>query len=322
MSSSPDAESTDTTGRSRPGAREGRAGLFYAVAANICWGMVVLYWPLLNPTPAMEILAHRIVWSLVFVVVLLWVTHRLTAVRELIRRPRALAFLAGAAVFQGANWGTYIHAVTSGQVVQAALGYFITPVLTVLLAVVVLREKLRRLQWAAVVVGVLAVGILSVDYGRPPWLALVVGVCFAGYGFLRNRVAVGAFEGLAVETAILSGPALAWIVWLGVQGQATFSVGDTDKIALLAGGGVLTMVPLLFFGASVTRLPLATLGLLQYLAPLLQWLLGVLVAGEPMPIGRLLGFVVVWCALVLLALDGWRGAVRAAPRQPEGSIPA
>jgi chloramphenicol-sensitive protein RarD len=298
-------------GRSRPETDAGRAGLFYAIAANVLWGVIPLYWPLLKPASPAELLAHRIVWSLLFVVLLLWATRRLTALRTLMRRPRILAALAGAALFQGVNWGAYIYAVNSGQLLQASLGYFIAPLLTVMLAVVVLRESLRPVQWVAVGLGALAVGVLSVNHGAPPWLALVMGVCFAGYGFLRSAAAIGTVEGLAVETAILAGPALAWITWLGVQGTGTFSVDDTDHAILLISAGLVTMMPLLFFGAAATRLSLATLGLLQYLAPVLQWVIGVAVVGEPMPLTRLLGFVLVWCALAVLAVDGWCGAHRA-----------
>jgi chloramphenicol-sensitive protein RarD len=285
-------------------------GLGYAIAANVLWGIFPLYWPLLKPASAMEILAHRIVWSLFFVLILLWATRRLQAMRTLLRRRRAMLALTGAALFQGVNWGTYIYAVNSGHVLQASLGYFITPLLVVLLAVVVLRESLRPFQWFAVGLGVVAVVVLTVDYGRPPWLALILGSCFAAYGFLKRAADSGAVEGVAVETAVLAGPALLWIVWLGSQGEGTVSTGEPSHLLLLVSSGLLTMLPLLFFGAAATRLSLTTLGLLQYLAPVMQWVIGVAVVHEPMPLSRLLGFALVWCALVVLALDGWRGARR------------
>jgi chloramphenicol-sensitive protein RarD len=287
-----------------------RRGLLYAIVANVLWGTFPLYWPLLKPASAMEILAHRIVWSLFFVVLLLAATRRLGSLRGLLRRRRAMVALTGAALVQGVNWGTYIYAVNSGNVLQASLGYFITPLLVVLLAVVVLREKLRPFQWGAVALGTVAVVVLTIDYGRPPWLALTVGACFAAYGFLKREAGSGAVEGVAVETGILAGPALAWIVWLSVQGEGTVSAADPAHTFLLVSSGVLTLLPLIFFGASATRLSLTTLGLLQYLAPVLQWVIGVAVVHEPMPLSRLLGFALVWCALVVLALDGWRGARR------------
>jgi chloramphenicol-sensitive protein RarD len=287
-----------------------RRGLIYAIAANLLWGVFPLYWPLLKPATAMEILAHRIVWSLLFVVVLILATRRIQAMRELVRRRRAMAALAGAALFQGVNWWTYIYAVNSGHVLQASLGYFITPLLVVLLAVVVLRESLRPFQWFAVGLGLAAVVVLTVDYGEPPWLALTLGACFAVYGFLKRAAGSGALEGVAVETGLLAGPALVWITWLGFQGEGSFSVDEPAHALLLVSSGLLTMLPLLFFGASATRLSLTTLGLLQYLAPVLQWVIGVAVLHEPMPLSRLIGFALVWCALVVLALDGWRGARR------------
>jgi chloramphenicol-sensitive protein RarD len=315
------ARSAGDAGQAQAVTDVSRAGLFHAVVANVLWGMAALYWPLLKPATPAEILAHRIVWSLLFVVFLLWGTRRLAAMRALMRRPRALAALAGAALFQGANWGTYIYAVNSGQILQASLGFFIAPLLTVMLAVVILRESLRGVQWVAVGLGVLAVGILSADYGQPPWLALTLGIYFAGYGFLRSAAAAGTVEALAVETVILTGPAIAWITWLGVQGEGTFSTEGVNHAVLLVSAGLVTMMPLLFFGAAATRLSLTMLGLLQYLAPILQWVIGVAVVGESMPLTRLLGFVLVWCALVVLAVDGWRGARRAA-RSHTGDSPS
>jgi chloramphenicol-sensitive protein RarD len=281
-----------------------------AVAANVLWGLFPLYWPLLKPATPLEILAHRIVWSMLFVVALLAVTRKLGSLRRLLRDRRAMAALTGAALFQGLNWFTYIYSVNSGQVLQASLGYFITPLLAVLLAVVVLREKLRRTQWVAVGLGTIAVIVLTVDYGHPPWLALVLATCFAGYGFLKRTAASGAIEGVAIETAVLAGPALTYVIWLGAQGNGTFTPDEPAHVALFVSSGLITMLPLLFFGAAATRLTFTSLGLLQYLAPVLQWVIAVAVVHEPMPLPRLLGFAVIWCALVVLALDGWRGTRR------------
>lgn len=294
----------------RPTVVDSRAGLVAALVANLMWGLFPLYWPLLKPATPLEILAHRIVWSLLFVLLLLALTRKLGSLRRLLRDRRAMLALIAAALFQGLNWGTYIAAVNSGQVLQASLGYFITPLLAVLLAVVLLREKLRRTQWIAVSLGVVAVVILTVDYGKPPWLALVLGVCFAAYGFLKRTAGSGAIEGVAVETGALLAPALAYLVWLAVQGGATLSADDPGRVVLFVSSGLLTMLPLLFFGAAATRLTFTSLGLLQYVAPILQWVIGVAVVHEPMPLSRLLGFALIWCALVVLALDGWRGTRR------------
>jgi chloramphenicol-sensitive protein RarD len=295
---------------SRPRVEDSGAGLAAAVVANLMWGLFPLYWPLLKPATALEILAHRIVWSLLFVVLLLAVSRKLRLLGRLLHDRRAMLVLIAAALFQGLNWGTYIAAVNSEQVLQASLGYFITPLLAVLLAVVLLQEKLRRTQWIAVSLGVLAVVILTVDYGEPPWLALVLGGCFAAYGFLKRTAASGAIEGVAVETGALVAPALAYLVWLAVQGESTLSADDPGRLVLFVSSGLLTMLPLLFFGAAATRLTFTSLGLLQYVAPILQWVIGVAIVHEPMPLSRLLGFALIWCALVVLALDGWRGTRR------------
>jgi chloramphenicol-sensitive protein RarD len=309
--------SSAITTAGRPPVEDSRAGLAAALVANLMWGLFPLYWPLLKPASPMEILAHRIVWSLLFVFALLAVARKLGSLRRLLRDRRSILVLTGAALFQGLNWGTYITAVNSGQVLQASLGYFITPLLAVLLAVVLLREKLRPTQWVAVSLGVIAVVVLTVDYGRPPWLALILGSCFAGYGFLKRTAASGAIEGVAVETGVLVAPALGYIVWLSAQGDGAFAVDDPRRVALFVSSGLLTMLPLLFFGAAATRLTFTSLGLLQYVAPVLQWVIGVVVVHEAMPLSRLLGFALIWCALVVLALDGWRGTrqVVAAPAE-------
>jgi chloramphenicol-sensitive protein RarD len=309
--------SSATNAVGRPPAEDSRAGLAAALVANLLWGLFPLYWPLLKPATPMEILAHRIVWSLLFVVALLAASHKLGSLRGLLRDRRSMLALTGAALFQGLNWGTYITAVNSGQVLQSSLGYFITPLLAVLLAVVVLREKLRRTQWVAVSLGGIAVVVLTVDYGHPPWLALILGACFAGYGFLKRTAASGAIEGVAVETGVLVAPALGFLVWLSAQGDGVFSPDDPGRVALFVSSGLLTMLPLLFFGAAATRLTFTSLGLLQYVAPVLQWVIAVAVVHEAMPLSRLFGFALIWCALVILALDGWRGTRRviAAPAE-------
>jgi chloramphenicol-sensitive protein RarD len=265
----------------------------------------------MEPATPVEILAHRIVWSLFFVLLLLAIVRRLRAFGRLFRDRRVVVVLTVAALVQGLNWGMYIYSVNSGQVVQAALGYFITPLIAVLLAVVLLREKLRRFQWMAVGLGAAAVLVLTIDYGHPPWLALVMGACFAGYGFLKRTANSGALEGFALETAVLAPPALAFLVWLGIQGQGTWTLEQPGHAALLFSAGLCTMLPLLCFGAAATRLTFTSLGLLAYLGPAIQWVIGVAVVHEPMPPTRLTGFALIWAALVVLALEGWRGTRRA-----------
>jgi chloramphenicol-sensitive protein RarD len=268
------------------------------------WGLFPLYWPLVDAARPVEILAHRIVWSLVLLVLLLTTRGRLSRLRLLPRR--SVGFLAVAAVLISVNWGTYIYGVNTAQVVQTSLGYFIGPLVTVGVAVAVLGERLRRSQWAALSLAGVAVVVLTVDYGGVPWIALTLAFSFAAYGLLKKKANTGAAESLTVETAVLVLPALSYLWWLDVSGVGTFGHVSTQQSLLLAGAGVVTVLPLLAFSAAATRIPLSTLGLLQYIGPTLQFAIGVFVYGEPMPASRLLGFVMVWTALALFTAEGMR----------------
>jgi chloramphenicol-sensitive protein RarD len=284
-----------------------REGLAAAVGAYVLWGLFPLYWPLLEPARPVEILAHRIVWSLVFLVAVLAVTSGFAWVRTLGRRRAWLLF--AAAIVITANWGTFIYAVNSGHVVESSLGYFINPLVTVALAVVVEHETLRPSQRLAVAIATVAVVVLTIDYGRPPWIALTLALAFGTYGLIKKRAGVEGTQSVAVETAFLLVPAIAYLLFLGADGSGTFTSDGADHVALLAGAGVVTAVPLMLFGAAAIRIPLATVGLLQYIAPVMQFLIGVLVYDEAMPAGRLVGFVLVWIALAIFAADALR-AVR------------
>jgi chloramphenicol-sensitive protein RarD len=278
---------------------EERRGTGFGAAAYVLWGLFPLYWPLLEPAAPVEILAHRVVWSLVVCGGLLLVLPATRAVFSL--DGRRLRMLALAACVLAVNWGVYIYGVNSEQVVETSLGYFINPLVTVSLGVLVLGESLRRRQWIAVGVAALAVVVLTVDYGRPPFIALTLACSFAVYGLLKKQAGVGAVESLAVETAALFLPALGFLAWLGLTGDA--AVEGVGHGALLAGAGVVTAVPLLAFGAAARRVPLTTLGLLQYLAPTLQLFIGVAIRNEPMPAVRVVGFGLVWIALVLFTSE-------------------
>jgi chloramphenicol-sensitive protein RarD len=293
---------------------EQRRGLTYGVAAYLLWGLFPLYWPLLEPAGADEILAHRIVWSLVVVAALLVFRRRWAWIREL--GMRRLGLLTLAAVLVAGNWLTYIYGVNNEQIVQTSLGYFTNPLVTVLLGVFVLGERLRRLQWAAVAVATAAVGILTIDYGGVPWIALMLAFSFAAYGLVKKKAGVGPVESLSVETAVLVGPAAAYLFLLSSRGDATAGDSGPWHLLLLAGSGVVTAIPLLCFGAAAIRIPLSSLGLLQYLAPGIQLAIGVFVFSEPMPPSRLAGFALVWVGLVLLTVDGLTSARRRrAPRE-------
>ncbi|MFJ9868658.1 EamA family transporter RarD [Streptomyces sp. NPDC101165] len=289
---------------------EHRAGLLNGFAAYGMWGLVPLFWPLMKPAGALEILAHRMVWSLVFVAVALLVVRRWAWAGELLRQPRRLGLIALAAAVITVNWGVYIWAVNAGHVVETSLGYFINPLVTIAMGVLILKERLRPVQWVAVGVGVAAVVVLTVGYGRPPWISLCLAFSFATYGLVKKKVALGGIESLAAETAIQFLPALAFLLWLTAHGRSTFASEGAGHTALLASTGIVTALPLVCFGAAAIRVPLSTLGLLQYLAPVFQFLLGVLYFHEEMPAARWAGFALVWLALILLTTDALRAARR------------
>ncbi|MEU9596135.1 EamA family transporter RarD [Streptomyces sp. NPDC048109] len=291
---------------------EQRIGLLNGIAAYGMWGLVPLFWPLLKPAGAGEILAHRMVWSLAFVAVALLFVRRWAWAGELLRRPRRLALVAVAAGVITVNWGVYIWAVNSGHVVEASLGYFINPLVTIAMGVLLLKERLRPAQWAAVATGFAAVLVLTIGYGQPPWISLCLAFSFATYGLVKKKVNLGGVESLAAETAIQFLPALGYLLWLGSQGESTFTSEGLGHSALLAATGVVTAIPLVSFGAAAIRVPLSTLGLLQYLAPVFQFVLGVLYFGEAMPPERWAGFGLVWLALTLLTWDALRTARRTA----------
>ena len=277
-----------------------RFGLAAGVAAYVIWGLFPLYWPLLEPAAPIEILAHRVVWSLVFVVAVLAVTTGFAYLRELTRRQ--LGLLALAAVLVTTNWGFYIYAVNSERVVEASLGYFINPLVTVALAVVILHERLRANQKVAVAIAALGVLVLTADYGHPPWIALILAFSFGLYGLVKKRADVDGTQSLAVETALLTLPAAGYLLWL----DGTFTTEGAGHIALLVGAGVTTAVPLILYGMAAVRIPLASVGLLQYITPTMQFMIGVLVYGEDMPLSRFAGFLLVWVALVVFATDAVR----------------
>ena len=291
---------------------EQQIGLLNGFAAYGMWGLVPLFWPLLKPSGAVEILAHRMAWSLVVVGAVLLVMRRWAWAGELLRQPRKLALIAIAATVITVNWGVYFWAVNSEHVVEASLGYFINPLVTIAMGVLLLKERLRPVQWAAVGVGFAAVLVLTIGYGHPPWISLCLAFSFATYGLVKKKVNLGGIESLAAETAIQFLPALAYLVWLGSRGDATFGAQAPGHAALLAATGLVTAVPLVCFGAAAIRVPLSTLGLLQYMAPVFQFLLGIFYFHEAMPPERWAGFALVWLALSLLTFDALRAARRGA----------
>jgi chloramphenicol-sensitive protein RarD len=271
------------------------------VAAYLAWGLFPLYFPLLEPAGAIEILAHRVLWSLALVGLVLLVRNR--SLRTLPREQRPLRLLLAAAVLIAINWGVYIWGVNSHHVVETSLGYFVNPLVSVALGVVALGERLRPGQWAGVGLAAVGVVVLTIDSGRVPWIALVLAASFGTYGLVKKVVGVPAVEGLVVETAVLTPVALGYVVIGGLFGATTFTTHGAGHAMLLTTAGVITALPLLAFAGAAARVPLSRLGLMQYLTPTMQFLIGVGVRHEPLPPGRLAGFIVVWVALGLFTVD-------------------
>jgi chloramphenicol-sensitive protein RarD len=274
-----------------------RSGLAAGLGAYLLWGLFPLYWPLLEPAGPLEILAHRIAWSLLFLAAVLAIGNGFAWIRDLDRR--RLGLLAIAAALITVNWGTFIYAVNDDHVVETSLGYFITPLVSVALGVTVLGERLRRDQRIAVAIAALAVAVLAVDYGRPPWIALTLALSFGTYGLIKKRANVEGTQSLAVETALLAPAAIAFLIWLEAAGDSTLFTQDAGHVGLLVLSGVVTAVPLILFGAAAIRVTLTTIGVLQYLAPTMHFLIGVVLNDEPMPVTRLFGFALVWVALAI-----------------------
>jgi chloramphenicol-sensitive protein RarD len=294
-----------------------RRGILFGVAAYVMWGIFPLYFPLLKPAGPSEILAQRIIWSLVAVLMMLAVRRHWSWVRDLVRQPKKLGLLALAAVVITVNWGIFIYAVNSGRTLEASLGYFINPLLSVVFGVVIFRERLRRWQWVAVGLGALSVVVLTIGYGRLPWIALLLAGSFGTYGLVKKFVNMPSAESLATETFIIFLPALAYAVYVQLQGTADFGHHGAGHALLIVGTGLVTAVPLMLFNASAIRIPMSTLGMLQYLAPVLQFLIGLLVQHETMPASRWAGFLLVWAALITLSVNGLRTA-----RRNRGNVPA
>jgi chloramphenicol-sensitive protein RarD len=284
---------------------ENRKGLLYAVSAYVLWGVFPLYFAALEPAGPLEILAHRVLWTAVSGVLALFALRRLFSLGKAFRFKLLLA-----AVAITVNWLTYVYGVHSHQIVETSLGYFLNPLLTVVLGVTVLRERLRPMQWVAVGIGVAASVVLTIDYGRLPWIAITLAVAFGTYGLLKKSIPVAALEGVTVETLFIAPVALVYLLWIAGPGESTFVSGTVWHTVLLLLAGPITGIPLLLYAGAARRLPLTVTGLLQYITPVLQLALGLIVFHEPMPPARLLGFGLVWAALAVLTVDGLRANQR------------
>jgi chloramphenicol-sensitive protein RarD len=294
-----------------------KRGIWYAVSAYLLWGLFPVYIKWLQAVPAVEILAHRMVWSLAFVALLLTLQRHWNWVRGALASPGVVIRFAASAAVVSINWGIYIWAINSNRVVDASLGYFINPLVNVLIGWLLLRERLRPGQWFAVAIAASAVAWLTWQAGTLPWIGLVLALSFGSYGLLRKTAPLGALEGLALETALLFPLASGYLAWLAAQQQNTFLAAPASLQWLLLAAGPVTAVPLLLFAAGARRIPFSLLGLLQYIGPTLQLLLGVWLYHEPFEPAKAAGYALIWAALALYSAESlWRGWWRV--RRPPG----
>lgn len=287
-----------------------RNGILAAGLAYILWGLLPIYWKLLHSVPALEILGHRVVWSLLVVVILLAVRQNWAWVEQVRRRPVLLRSTAITALLLICNWFIYIWANNNGHIVEASLGYFITPLVNVLLGLLVLNERMRPGQWLAIAIAATGVSYLLLNSGGLLWISFGLAFTFGFYGLLRKTAHLGSLEGLTVEMSILFLPALGYLLYLQITGAGSFAQGDALTTLLLIGCGLVTAIPLLLFAYGAKRVPLSALGILQYVAPTLQFLLGVLIYGEAFTTARLIGFSIIWVALAVYSIEGFRQARR------------
>jgi chloramphenicol-sensitive protein RarD len=291
-----------------------RNGLWIAAASFVLWGLMPLYWHLLKVVPSLQIVMHRMVWSALLVAGwLAWKQGR-GWLRATLARPRAAWMLGLSGLLIATNWTLYVWAVNAGHVVETSLGYFINPLISVVMGVVFLHERLNRLQWVSVALAATGVAWLTWQYGQPPWIALGLALTFGLYGLIRKLVAVEAVNGLGVESVYLFLPALGFLLWAETHGAGGFAGGWGWGVdALLVIGGALTALPLIGFAYAVRRIPLSVVGLMQYIAPTIQFLLGVLFFNEAFDRDRATGFVFIWIALAIFAGEGlWRARRQAA----------
>jgi chloramphenicol-sensitive protein RarD len=280
-----------------------KKGIWYAVGAYVFWGLFPVYWKVLGHIPALQLLGHRIVWSFLLLLVVILVARQWREFRASLNR-RVLIIYSVAAVLIAINWLTYVWAIGAGFIVETSLGYFINPLLSVLFGVIFLRERMRPLQW--IPIGLAAAGVLYLTfaYGSLPWIALTLAISFSIYGLVKKTAPLGSFHGLTLETAILFVPALVFLIYSEFAGTGAFLHSPVYVNLMLFGAGVVTVIPLLLFASAARRIPLTSIGVLQYINPTMQFLLGTLVYKEPFNQHRLIGFAIVWAALILFGVEG------------------
>jgi chloramphenicol-sensitive protein RarD len=296
-------------------------GILYGIGAYTMWGLLPIYWKSLHQMPALEILANRMVWSLVFVVILLIIRRHWSWLPSALRNRRILITYLCTASLLAINWFTYIWAVNAGFIIETSLGYFINPLLNVILGILFLHERLRVGQVIALCLVVLGVTYLTVVYGSFPWIAITLALTFGFYGLLRKTGSLESMEGLTFETAVYFIPAVAYLLFLNANGSGSLANGDPQVTILLVGTGLVTGIPLILFGAAAKRITMTNLGLLQYIAPTLQFLLGVFVYQEEFNQARLIGFALIWSALIVYSIEGlWHNRGKANTQMLAGTI--
>lgn len=290
-----------------------RRGLIFGLIAYGLWGVLPLYWKVIRHVPAQEILVHRIVWSFIFLSLLLSLRRQWDWLRGVAQQRSTIRILIAAALLLSVNWFIYIWAVNAGFVVETSLGYFINPLVNVLLGTLYLRERLRPGQWAAVSLAAAGVLYLTISYGSLPWIALSLAFSFGIYGLLKKKVNLGAAESLTAEMSVLLIPAIGYLVYLEFSRVAVFSSSGATTVLFMIGTGIVTATPLVFFAAAARRVPLSMLGLLQYIAPTMQFLIGITAFQEPFTLQRLVGFAIIWAALAVYSLEGaWQRRIQTA----------
>ncbi len=297
-------------------------GVWYAVCAYVCWGLFPIYWKQLDRVPALQLIGHRILWSFVMLAAIIGATRQWQAFRGASFKTPVLRIYGVAAALVTVNWFTFVWAVNSGYVVETSLGYFINPLVSVLFGVLFLHERLRFVQWSAIGLAAAGVLYLTILYGSLPWIALVLALSFGSYGLVKKKGLLGSVHGLTLETAILTPLAIVYLLYVERSGEGPLLHGGLRSDLLLLGTGAVTTIPLLFFASAVQRIPLSLLGVLQYIAPTMQFLLGVLLYREPFTPAQFVGFAIVWAALIVLGVDGFlvhrRGLVSAAVGEMPG----
>lgn len=280
-------------------------GTWLAVGAYSIWGFFPVYWKLLKHVPALQLLGHRIGWSFILLFIFLLVSQRWDNFRRAIDSPRVLRTYLVAAILIGTNWLTYVWAVNAGFIVETSLGYFINPLVSVLLGVVILKEKIRLWQWVAIGIAALGVLYLTISYGNLPWIAVTLAFSFGFYGLVKKTAPLNSINGITLETGILFLPSLGWLLFSNIRGDGAFLHTGWESDVLMVGAGLVTTIPLLMFASAAKLIPLSMVGILQYIAPTIQFLIGVLVYHEAFTSYRVIGFAIVWFALIIFGVEGW-----------------